>query len=138
MANNNPLISKYLTRPIVRQRNSVTLAAWSAYETAAAIPDVPDDAWVRMRVQAEAVPLALDFHTTQTLCYFVQDPVTVQNIVQFISEDNDDTIELDLSDKNSSIVSAFAQRWADSVVTAQQVADWRTRNNKPATGKDKP
>jgi hypothetical protein len=27
---------------------------------------------------------------------------------------------------------AFAQRYADAVVSAQQVADWRTRNDKPA------
>jgi hypothetical protein len=135
---NNILISRYFTRAVVKQRNSATLVGWSASETAAAIPDTPDDAWVRVRVLAESVPLSLDFHTTQTLAYFAQDPATVTNILQFISEDNDDATEVALAAQNDSIIAGFEQRWADSTINAQQVADWRTRNDKPAAGKDKP
>jgi hypothetical protein len=135
---NNILISRYFTRSIVKQRNSVTLASWSASETAAAIPDTPDDAWIRVRVLAESVPLSLDFYTTQTLAYFAQDPASVTNILQFISEDNDDATEVSLASQNNSIITGFVQRYADSTINAQQVADWRTRNNKPAAGKEKP
>jgi hypothetical protein len=128
----NILISRYLTRPIVRQRNSITLANWSAYECATAIPATPDDAWVRVRVLAENIPLSLDFYTTQTLTYFVQDPTTTTNILQFISEDNDDATEVALASQNDSIISAFAQRYADTTINTQQVETWRTRNNLPA------
>jgi hypothetical protein len=131
----NILISRYLTRPIVRQRNSITLASWSAYETATAIPDTPDDAWVRVRVLAENIPLSLEFYTTQTLTYFVQDPTTVTNILQFISEDNDDPTEVSLAAQNDSIISAFAQRYADTTINQQQVDAWRTRNGITVKGK---
>ena len=42
-ATNNITVSKYLTRPIVQQRNSVTLATWAAYEAALEIPDPAED-----------------------------------------------------------------------------------------------
>jgi hypothetical protein len=134
----NILISRYLTRPIVRQRNSITLASWSAYECATAIPDAPDDAWVRVRVLAENIPLSLDFYVTQTVTYFAQDPTTVTNILQFISEDNDDATEVSLAAQNDTIISTFAQRYADTTINPQQVDTWRTRNGKPAPAKAKP
>jgi hypothetical protein len=131
----NILISRYLTRPIVRQRNSITLASWSAYETATAIPTTPDDAWVRVRVLAENIPLSLEFYTTQTLTYFAQDPTTVTNILQFISEDNDDPTEVALASQNDTIISTFAQRYADTTINPQQVETWRARNGLAAKAK---
>lgn len=128
----NVLQSRYLTRPIVRQRNSVTLVAWSAYESAVAIPPTPDDAWIRQRVLAEAIPLALDSYTLQTLAYFLQDPSTHTDIRAFISEDNTTDEETALATTNDSIVAGFMPRFASTVVSDQQVADWRKRNNKPA------
>jgi hypothetical protein len=130
----NILISKYLTRAIVRQRNSVTLNAWSRTNSISDIPDAPDDAWIRSRVLAESIPLALEFYITQTLAFFAQDDVTQTNIRQFLAEDNDDATETSLAAQNDSIMAAFAQRYADSTISAQQVADWRARNNKPAGG----
>lgn len=124
----NILISKYLTRPIVRQRNSVTLGSWSGTQSIQPIPDTPDDAWVRVRVLAESIPLSLDFYVGQTLAYFAQDQTTVTNILQFISEDNDDPTEVALAAQNDSIILAFAQRYADTTITQQQVDAWRTRN----------
>lgn len=138
MAVDNTLQSKYLTRPVVRQRNSVTLINWSAYGSQIAIPDPADDAWVRARVVAEAIPLALDSYVTQTLSYFLQDSVTQTNILQFISEDNDSATEVALSGQNDSVAAAFMPRFAQTVVSDQQVSDWRTRNNAPAPGKAKP
>jgi hypothetical protein len=132
MAVNNTLISKYMARPVVRQRNSVTLANFSAYVTAEAIPDAPDDAWIRMRIQAENIPLTLDLMVIQTLTYFMQDTTTQTNITQFISEDNDDTTEVSLSSQNDSILAAFAQRWCDTTVSPAQVTAWREQNGKPA------
>jgi hypothetical protein len=132
MSQDNTLYNKYLTRPVVRQRNSVTLVAWAAYETAVAVPATPDDAWIRVRIVAENVPLQLDFMTTQTLTYFLQDPTTQTNLRQFISEDNTSDEEVSLSDQNSSIVSAFMQRYADTTVSPQQVTAWRDKYGYPA------
>jgi phosphatidylserine/phosphatidylglycerophosphate/cardiolipin synthase-like enzyme len=120
---------------VVRQRNSITLANWSAYQTATAIPATPDDAWVRVRVLAEAIPLAQDTYVVQTLTYFVQDPDTTTNILQFISQDNDDATEAALATQNDAIMSSFAQRYADSVINQAQVDAWRTRTNNPAAHK---
>ena len=131
------LQSKYLTRPVVRSRNSATLVAWSASFSAEAIPSPADDPWVRQRVVAESVPITLDFVTTQTLAYFLQDPGTVSNIDQFISEDNTTDEETTLATTNDAICSAFMQRYANTTVSDQQVADWRTRNNAPAPGAKK-
>jgi hypothetical protein len=86
-------------------------------------------------VLAEAIPLSLDFYTTQTLAFFAQDPTTVTNILQFISEDNDDPTEVALASQNDTIISAFAQRYADTTINPQQVADWRTRNGLAAKAK---
>jgi hypothetical protein len=131
MALDNTLQSKYLQRPVVRQRNSVTLVTWSGYVTALAIPAPADDAWVRQRVVAEAVPLALDSYTLQTLAYFLQDAITQTNILQFISEDNDGATEVALSGQNDSIAAAFMPRFANTTVSDAQVTQWRIRNNAP-------
>jgi hypothetical protein len=122
-----------MTRQVVRQRNATTIQKWSAYASAEAIPATPDDAWIRLRVLAEGIPMSIDMYTQQTLTYFAQDPGTQTNILQFISEDNDDSIEDTLATTNDSIISGFAQRWADAVINDQQVANWRTRNNYPPT-----
>jgi hypothetical protein len=128
----NTLQSKYLQRPVVRQRNSVTLVNWSGYVTALAIPATPDDAWVRQRVLAEQMPLSLDFATAQTLTYFLQDATTQTNIRQFISEDNSSDDEVALSAQNETIAAAAMPRYASAVITDAQVAQWRERNNAPA------
>jgi hypothetical protein len=131
MATDNTLVAKYFQRGIVRSRNSVTLAEWSAYTTTAAIPSPATADWIRQRIVAENIPLALDSYTSQTTAYFVQDPATVSNILQFISEDNDSATEATLSDSNSTICGTFMSRFALSTVTDQQVADWCARNNVP-------
>jgi hypothetical protein len=128
----NILQSRYLTRPVVRQRNSVTLVSWSGYVSALAIPPTPDDDWVRQRVLAEMVPLQLEFQITQTLVYFLQDTDTQTNILQFVSEDNDTPTEVSLASQNDSIIAAFAPRYAATVITDDQVTSWRERNNAPA------
>jgi hypothetical protein len=138
MALDNTLQSKYLTRSVVKQRNSVTLLGWADYTATEAIPSPADDAWVRLRVVAEAIPLALDFYTTQTLGYFLQDTATQSNILQFISEDNDSATEQTLATTNQTICDTFMPRYALTTVTQQQIDDWRTKNNAPAPGKDKP
>ena len=127
-AQDNTLQSKYLTRPVVRQRNSVTLVGWSAYVSALAIPAAPDDDWIRQRIAAENLPLSLDFATTQTLVYFLQDSNTQTNILQFISEDNDATTESSLASQNDTIIAAFAPRWARATVTDAQVQAWKDAN----------
>lgn len=136
----NILTSKYLTRPVVRQRNSVTLAKWSASQSAQAIPTPADDAWVRLRVVAEAIPLSLDSYTTQTLGYFLQDPATNTNIAEFVSEDNDSETENSLASQNDSIVTGFMPRFSNTTVSDQQVQTWRDRNNAPEAppGQQKP
>lgn len=128
----NILISKYLTRTVVRQRNSVTLAKWSAGFVAQSIPSPADDPWVRQRIVAENVPLQLDIQTTQTLGFFLQDPATGTNIAEFISEDNDSTTENSLAAQNDSICSGFMPRYANTTVSDQQVTQWRERNDSPA------
>jgi hypothetical protein len=124
----NTLQSNYLTEPVVRRRNSVTLTTVSASKAVATIPTIPDDAWIRARVLAEAVPLALDSYTIQTLPYFLQDPSTQTNVRQLLNAWNDDATEVSLSASNETIATAFWQRWADTTVNAQQVADWKARN----------
>jgi hypothetical protein len=131
MATDNTLVAKYLQRGVVRQRNSVTLAEWAAFITAEAIPSPATADWIRQRIVGESIPLQLDSFTTQTMTFFMQDPGTVSNILQFISEDNDSTTEQNLSDSNSSICSTFMSRFALTTVTEQQVTDWCTRNNVP-------
>ena len=130
----NTLQSKYLQRPVVRQRNSITLTTWSGYISAIAIPAAPDDAWIRTRIVAENMPLTLDMSVLQTLVYFLQDTVTQTNILQFISEDNTSDIEVALSGQNETIATTFMPRYAQTVVSDQQVAQWRERNNAPAAG----
>ena len=134
----NILTSKYLTRPVVRQRNSVTLAKWSAGFVAQEIPSPADDAWVRQRIVAETIPLQLDITTTQTLGFFLQDPATNTNIGEFISEDNTSDAENSLAAQNDLIVSGFMPRYALSTVSDQQIQTWRERNNAPAPDKGKP
>jgi hypothetical protein len=142
MSQDNILQSQYLTRPVVRQRNSVTLVSWSGYVSALAIPSPADDAWVRQRVLAEQIPLQLEYQITNTLVYFLQDTTTQTNILQFISQDNDNATEVALASQNDSIIAAFAPRYANTVITEDQVEKWRDQNNAPAPPpgqqKDKP
>jgi hypothetical protein len=128
---NNIIVSKYLTRPIVQQRNSVTLTQWASYTVALAIPDPASADWIRQRVVAESVPSSLQSITLQTIGYFLQDQATVANILQFISEDNDDTVEESLSTTNSEICSTFMTRFAASVISPGQVSAWCAQNNVP-------
>ena len=129
---NNIIIARYLQRAVVRQRNLVTLAQWSASVVAETIPSPVDDDWIRQRIVAEQTPSQLDNVTQQTMGYFLQDPGTVSDILQFISEDNDTDVETTLSTTNASICATFMPRFAADTVTAQQVTDWRTQNNVPA------
>jgi hypothetical protein len=131
MATDNTLVAKYLQRGVVRQRNSVTLAEWAAFIAAEAIPSPVTADWVRQRVVGESIPLQLDSFTTQTMAFFMQDPGTVSDILQFISEDNDTPTEETLSTTNASICSTFMPRFALSTVTNQEVTDWCTQNNVP-------
>lgn len=129
---NNIIVSRYLGRAVVRQRNSVTLAQWSASTVALPTPTPASDDFVRQQVVAQSIPSNLDTFTTQTIGYFLQDPATVADILQFISEDNDDTVEDNLSTVNAAICATFMPRFAQSTVTPQQITDWRTENNAPA------
>ena len=131
MATNNVLISNYLLRGVVRQRNSVSLAEWAASIAAEVIPATPDLAFVRQRIVGESVPLQLDSFVTQTMAFFMQDPGTISNILQFISSDNDTTTEGTLATSNAAIVSAFMPRFALSTVTETQVSNWCTQNGVP-------
>lgn len=132
MALDNTLQAKYFQRPVVKQRNQVTLITWADYVATQDIPPSPDDTWVRLRIVAENVPLQLDFITGQTLGYFLQDSGTQDNIQQFLSEDNDAATEQTLSDSNQTICGTFMPRYALSTVSAQQIADWKARNGLPA------
>jgi hypothetical protein len=127
----NTLVAKYLQRGIVRQRNSVTLAQWGDYTSTLAIPSPASADWIRQRIVAETIPLQLDSYTTQTITYFMQDPATVSNILEFISEDNDSTTEETLSTTNTSICGTFMSRFAASTVTEAQIEAWCTQNNVP-------
>jgi hypothetical protein len=131
MSTDNTLVAKYLQRGVVRQRNSVTLTEWAASIAAQAIPSPLTTAWVRQRVVAETIPLQLDSFTTQTMAFFMQDPGTISNILQFISEDNDSDTEGTLTTSNGSICSTFMPRFALTTVTDQQVADWCKQNDVP-------
>ena len=132
MPMDNTVIARYLTFGVVRQRNSVTLAEWAAYQGTAQIPIPADDAWVRQRIVAESIPQSLDTYTQQTLVYFLQDPATIQNIGQFLSDYNDTTVEQSLSDSNQNICSTFMPRYAQASITDAQIQNWRTQNNAPA------
>lgn len=134
MALDNIVQSRYLTRPIVRQRNSVTLLAWSDYVATQPIPTPPDDAWIRERIIAENMPLSLDYTTVQTLGYFLQDAGTQQNILQYISEDNDTATEQTLADSNQTICGTFMPRFALTTVTDQQIEAWKEQNNVAVKG----
>lgn len=134
-AMDNTIIAKYLNRPVVRQRNQVTLVQWADYIATSAIPSPADDAWVRQRIVAETIPMMLDSVTTQTLTYFLQDGATVSNILQFISEDNDTPTEQSLSTSNQNICGAFMPRYAQATISDTQVQNWRTQNNAPAATK---
>ena len=128
MSTDNTLVAKYLQRGIVKQRNSVTLAEWSAFITAEAIPSPATLDWIRQRIVAETIPLQLDNVTAQTMTFFMQDPGTISGILQFISEDNDSPTEQSLSTTNQSICATFMARFALSTVTSQQVTDWCANN----------
>src|SRR5262252_2790869 len=119
MPTDNTLQAKYLQRPVVRQRNQVTLINWADYVATTAIPATPDDAWVRLRIVAENMPLQLDYTTGQTLGYFLQDQAPQDNMVQFLSEDNGEAVEADLATKNQTICGTFMPRYALSTVSAQ-------------------
>jgi hypothetical protein len=116
----------------VRQRNAVSLTQWAAYIANSTPPTPCPDSWVQQRIVAESIPLQLDSMTTQTIAYFLQDPNTLSNILEMISEDNDTPTENTLSDTNSGICSAFMPRFGAATVTADQIATWRTNNNVPA------
>jgi hypothetical protein len=131
----NTMQAKYLTRQVVKQRNSVTLVAWAAYRATEPIPATPDDAWIRQRVVAENIPMGLDYIVNSTLAYFLQDPATSDSIRGFISEDNTESEEQTLAQSNDGIVGAFMPRYAQSTVSDQQVEAWRERNNVPAPAK---
>lgn len=132
MSTDNTLISKYLNRGVVQQRNGVTLVQWSGYVSTEPIPSPASDDWVRTRIVAETIPSTLNTVVQNTLSYFLQDSAVSNNVQPWISEDNDTAAEQTLATTNQSIAGAFIQRYANATVSDQQVSDWRTKNNSPA------
>src|SRR5215471_9401019 len=130
----NILQSKYLTRPVVKQRNSVTLVGWSGYVSTEPIPAAPDDDWIRARIVAEAMPTTLEFTTQQTLAYFLQDSTTQTNIRLFVSEDNTSDEEISLSQQNETILGTFMPRYAKTFITDEQVQAWKDKNGVTTKG----
>jgi hypothetical protein len=128
MAQDNILLSQYLTQPVVRQRNSVGLNAWAASMSAEAIPDPAEDPWVQQRIVAEQIPQALDMYTMRTLAYFLQDPATVTNVRQYLNPYNDDATEVALSSQIDGVIAGFMPRFAATSVSKDQVNNWYTQN----------
>jgi hypothetical protein len=128
MAQDNILLSNYLTQTVVRQRNAVGLNAWASSFTAEAFPPFPDDPWVEQRIVAEQIPQALDNYVSRTLAYFLQDPATVTNILQYLNQWNDEATEVSLSSQIDSVIAGFMPRFAASTVSKDQVANWYTQN----------
>lgn len=132
MVSNNLLQSKYFTTQCVKDRNSITVNNWGAYVSQSAIPDQPDDNWIRQRIQADNVPVNLTLMVTQTIAYFAQNEITQTNIQQFINANNDDATEVALSGQNESIIAAFAPQWCATTISQPQVDAWRKDHDKPA------
>lgn len=129
---NNLTQSKYFSAQVVRDRNQITINSWAGYVSETAIPDEPDDDWIRQRIQADNAPISLQNMVGQTLAYFQQNTITQVNIDQFINPNNSDQTEVSLAQQNDQIIAAFAPQWCRTTVSDAQVAQWRTSNDKPA------
>jgi hypothetical protein len=134
MANDDNLLSaQYRRSPVVQDRNSGGLLAWSAYTEAMAVPPAPDDAWIRLRIVAERIPQQLDSYITRTIGYFARDPATVSDYRLYLNQYNPVAFEEDLGDRISGVISAFMPLFAAQDVSDEDVARWKTANLPPAT-----
>jgi hypothetical protein len=119
------LMAQYARQPIVKDRNSSGLIAWSASETAAAVPPGPSDEWVRQRIVAERIPQQTTNYVDRTMSYFLQDPATVANLRTYLSAWNEPAVENDLSQEINAVIAGFMPRFAHQDVSDAQVQAWR-------------
>lgn len=128
MAQNDPLIAQYPKQQVVMDRNYSALLEWAGSIVAQEIPSSPDDEWIRERIVATNIANQPQAYVSQTMGYFVQDPATVTNIRQFLSQWNSEEVEVALSQQNASIITAFMPRFAGATISDAQVDAWRAAN----------
>jgi predicted ester cyclase len=120
--------SEYLTSDTVSKRNAAALNSFAAAKVLDPIPAIPDDQWIRERVVAEGIPLALESYTLQTKAYFLQDPATQTNINAYLSDANEDAAEVALDGQMQGVIGGFLPRFARSAVNDAQIEAWKKQN----------
>jgi hypothetical protein len=119
------LMAQYPKAVVVRDRNYGGLIAWAAYITAQPIPATrPEQIWVEQYILAGRIPTQATVYVERTIGYFLQDPTTQTNIRQYLSQWNDESAEVALSDQISAVLSGFMPAFAAGEISQSEVDQW--------------
>jgi hypothetical protein len=125
----NLLLAKFLTQPVVRDRNLVALLAWSARIAAQPVPaSAPSASEVKVRLLAERVPSQIENYVQRMMAYFLQDGTVQLNIRQHLNPFNHESVEEALAAELNSVIDGFALRFAELEISDSQALLWLTEH----------
>jgi hypothetical protein len=136
MASQDECIARFPGQQICMQRSYSRLLAWAAYTSALPLPPTdtaPDPAAVKQRITAERAPMQATTYSAQLGPFLMEEPVMTARVREHLSEWNDEATETDLSSDIDTAFASVMPRFAESVVTDQEAADWCAKHGYPTT-----
>lgn len=134
MASQDECIARFAAQPICVQRSYSRLLAWAAYTSALPLPPTdtaPDPAAVKQRITAERAPMQANIYSAQLGPFLMEESVLTAKVRQHLSEWNDEDTEATLVADIDTALAAVMPRFAESVVTDQEAADWCAKHGYP-------
>ena len=128
-------VAAYPRTQLCTDRLYSRLLSWAAYTAAQPLPPdtsvPPDKAFVQQRVLAERTPVNGNFYTQQLTPYTLETPNVRNSIRSFLNGWNDDATETTLGSELDSVLASVMPKFADTVISDQDVANWCTKNGYP-------
>ena len=137
MASQDECIARFPGQHICTNRSYSRLLAWAAYTSALPLPPTdtaPDPAAVRQRIVAERAPMQAAIYAAQLGPFLMEEPVMTARVREHLSEWNDEATEGELAADIDVAFAAVMPRFADAVVTDQDVASWCEKHGYPPPG----
>lgn len=137
MASQDACIAKFAGQQVCIDRSYSRLLAWAAYTSALPLPPTdatPPAPQTRQRILAEKTPVMASTYAAQLGPFLLEEPVITQKVRQHLSEWNDDAVETTLVADIDTAFAAVMPRFADMMITDQDVSTWLARNGYPPQG----
>jgi hypothetical protein len=134
MASDNECMAAFPRSQVCNDRTFARLLGWASYIAALPLPPAgvaPPKAEVQQIVLAQKIPATAQMYTTQVSPYLLETPTIQQKVRIHLSQWNTDADEVTLSSDIDSAMATVMPKFADAVVSDQEVANWCDKNGYP-------